>query len=115
MAVESKAILRNLKTTPRKARLVADAVRGKNVSEALNLLRFGIKKDVAEDVAKLINSAVANLTSNNSDANIEADGLRVKEIRVDEGPMMKRFRPRAKGSASPVVKRACHISVVLSN
>jgi len=113
--VESKAILRNLRVTPRKARLVADAVRGKNVNEALNLLRFGIKKDVAEDVAKLISSAVANLSNNNADANVEVDGLRVKEIRVDEGPMAKRFRPRAKGSASPVLKRSCHISVTLSN
>jgi len=112
--MESRAVLRNLKSTPRKARLVADAVRGKDVNEALNLLRFGIKKDVAEDVAKLISSAVANL-SNNGDANVEVDGLRVKEIRVDEGPVMKRFRPRAKGSASPVIKRACHISVTLSN
>jgi large subunit ribosomal protein L22 len=113
--VESKAILRNLKTTPRKARLVADVVRGKNVNEALNTLRFGIKKDVAEDIAKLISSAVANLSNNNADANMEIDELRVKEIRVDEGPMMKRFRPRAKGSASPVLKRMCHISVTLSN
>ena len=113
--MESKAILRNLRVTPRKARLVADAVRGKNVNEALNLLRFGIKKDVAEDVAKLISSAVANLSNNNADANVEVDGLRVKEIRVDEGPMAKRFRPRAKGSASPVLKRSCHISVTLSN
>ncbi|MDR2578639.1 MAG: 50S ribosomal protein L22 [Chitinispirillales bacterium] len=113
--MESNAKLRNLRTTPRKARLVADAVRGKNVNEALNLLRFGIKKDVAEDIAKLISSAVANLSNNSSDANIEVDGLRVKEIRVDEGPVMKRFRPRAKGSASAVLKRMCHISVTLSN
>ena len=113
--MESKAILRNLGVTPRKARLVADAVRGKNVNEALNTLRFGIKKDVAEDVAKLISSAVANLSNNNADANVDTDGLRVKEIRVDEGPVMKRFRPRAKGSASPVIKRMCHISVTLSN
>ena len=112
--MESKAILRNLRTTPRKARLVVDAVRGRNVNEALNLLKFGIKKDVAEDVAKLINSAVANM-ANNSDANVEVDGLRIREIRVDEGPVMKRFRPRAKGSASPLLKRMCHISVTLSN
>ncbi|MDR3012401.1 MAG: 50S ribosomal protein L22 [Chitinispirillales bacterium] len=112
--MESKAKLRNLRTAPRKARLVADAVRGKNVNEALNLLKFGIKKDVAEDIAKLINSAVANM-ANNSDASVEVDGLRVREIRVDEGPVMKRFRPRAKGSASPVLKRMCHISVTLSN
>jgi len=113
--MESKAVLKNLRSTPRKARLVADAVRGKNVSEALNLLRFGIKKDVAEDVAKLIGSAAANLSNNSGDANIEVDGLRVKEIRVDDGPVMKRFRPRAKGSAAAVLKRSCHISVILSS
>ena len=113
--MESKAVLKNLKSTPRKARLVADAVRGRNVSEALSLLEFGIKKDVAVDVAKLIKSAVANISNKESDANVEVDGLRVKEIRVDEGVVMKRFRPRAKGSASPVVKRMCHITVTVSN
>jgi large subunit ribosomal protein L22 len=113
--VESKAVIRNLKSTPRKARLVADAVRGRNVNEALNLLQFGIKKDVAVDVAKLIKSAVANISNKDSDANVEVDDLRVKEIRVDEGVVMKRFRPRAKGSASPVVKRMCHITVTVSN
>ena len=113
--MESKAVIRNLKSTPRKARLVADAVRGRNVNEALNLLQFGIKKDVAVDVAKLIKSAVANISNKDSDANVEVDDLRVKEIRVDEGVVMKRFRPRAKGSASPVVKRMCHITVTVSN
>ena len=113
--MESKAVIKNLRSTPRKARLVADAVRGKNVSEALNLLRFGIKKEVAEDVAKLISSAAANLANNSKDADVDVDGLRVKEIRVDEGPVMKRFRPRAKGSASGILKRMCHISVTLSN
>ncbi|MDR0308092.1 MAG: 50S ribosomal protein L22 [Chitinispirillales bacterium] len=113
--MESKAVIKNLKSTPRKARLVADAVRGRNVSEALTLLEFGIKKDVAVDVAKLIKSAVANISNIDSDASVEVDALRVKEIRVDEGVVMKRFRPRAKGSASPVVKRMCHITVTVSN
>jgi large subunit ribosomal protein L22 len=113
--MESKATVKNLRSAPRKARLVADAVRGKNVSEALNLLRFGIKKEVAEAVAKLIGSAVANLSNNGGDANVEVDALRVKEIRVDEGPFMKRFRPRAKGSAASITKRTCHISVTLSS
>lgn len=111
---ESKAKLRGLRVAPRKARLVADAVRGKNVNEALNLLKFGIKKDVAEDIAKLINSAVANL-SNNNDANVEVDDLRVKEIRVDEGAIMKRFSPRGKGNAHQIHKCTCHISVTLAN
>ncbi|MDR2694722.1 MAG: 50S ribosomal protein L22 [Chitinispirillales bacterium] len=113
--MEAKAVLRNLRSTPRKARLVADAVRGKNVSEALSLLRFGIKKEVAGDVAKLIGSAVANLSNKGGDAGVEVDGLRVKEIRVDDGPVMKRFRPCAKGSAAAILKRSCHISVTLSS
>jgi len=113
--MESKAVLRNLRSAPRKARLVADAVRGKNVSEALSLLRFGIKKEVAGDIAKLIGSAAANMANNGGAPNVEIDGLRVKEIRVDEGSVMKRFRPRAKGSSGRILKRMCHISVILSN
>jgi large subunit ribosomal protein L22 len=115
MAMEAKAVLRNLRSAPRKARLVVDAVRGKNVSEALNLLRFGINKEVAGDVAKLIGSAAANFSNKSGDASVEIDTLRVKEIRVDDGPVMKRFRPRAKGSAAGILKRSCHISVTLSS
>ncbi|MFP4012968.1 MAG: 50S ribosomal protein L22 [Chitinispirillaceae bacterium] len=113
--MESKAKLKNLRSAPRKARLVADAVRGRNVNDALNMLEFGIKKNVAGDVAKLIKSAVANLQNKHADAAIEVDGLRVREIRVDEGPVMKRFRPRAQGRASQILKRMCHITVTVSN
>ncbi len=113
--MESKAKLMNLRSAPRKARLVADAVRGKNVNEALNMLEFGIQKDVAVDFAKLIKSAVANLQNKHADAAIEVDGLRIREIRVDEGPVMKRFRPRAQGRASQILKRMCHITVTVSN
>ena len=113
--MESKATVRNLKSTPRKARLVIDTVRGKMVGEALSILEFGVKKEVAADVAKLIKSAVANMQSKNPEASVEVDGLRVRDIRVEEGPMMKRFRPCARGRASQVLKRMCHITVTVSN
>ncbi|MDG5813740.1 50S ribosomal protein L22 [Chitinispirillales bacterium ANBcel5] len=113
--MESKATVRYLRSTPRKARLVADVVRGKMVGEALGVLEFGVRKTVATDVAKLIKSAVANMQSKNAEAAIEVDGLRIKEIRVDEGPVMKRYRPRARGRASQVIKRMCHITVTVSN
>lgn len=113
--MESKATVRYLKSTPRKARLVTDIVRGKMVGEALNVLEFGVKKEVARDVSKLIKSAVANMQSKNAETSIEVDSLRVKEIKVDEGPVMKRFRPRARGRASQIIKRMCHITVTVSN
>jgi len=113
--VESTATIKNLRSTSRKACLVADVVRGKNVGEALCLLEFSVNKKIAIDFAKLLKSAVANLQSKHTDATIEVDELRVKEIRVNEGPVMKRFRPRAKGSASGILKRMCHITVTVAN
>jgi large subunit ribosomal protein L22 len=113
--MESVAKIKYLRSTARKARLVADVVRGKMVGEALSLLNLSINKKVAVDVAKIIKSAVANLQSKHTDTTISVDELRIKEIRVDNGPVMKRFRPRAKGSASGIIKRMCHISVTVAN
>ena len=113
--MESRAIVKSLRTTPRKARLVADAVRGKKVGDALAALTYGIRRDVASDIAKLLKSAVANMQSKNADANINVDDLRIKEIRVDEGAVLKRVRPRAQGRFGRILKKMCHISVVVSN
>ena len=113
--MESVAKIKNLRSTARKARLVADVIRGKMVGEALNLLNLSINKKVATDIAKLLKSAVANLQSKHNDTAIDVDELRIKEIRVDEGPVMKRFRARAKGSAAGIIKRMCHISVTVAN
>jgi len=113
--MESSAKVVNLRSTPRKARLVADAIRGKMVGEALCLLELSINKKAAVDVAKVVKSAAANIQSKHSDAAVNVDELRIKEIRVDEGPVMKRFRARAKGSASGILKRMCHISVTVAN
>jgi large subunit ribosomal protein L22 len=113
--VESTAKIRYLRRTARKARLVADAVRGKLVNEALSILELNIQKDVAVDVGKLLKSAVANMQSKHAETAIDVDSLRVKEIKVEQGPVMKRFRPAAHGRAAPVLKRMCHISVTVAN
>ena len=103
------AVLRNIRIAPRKARLVADAVRGKLVSNALDSLRFMDKK-AARIIYKLVNSAVSNATYNGT---VDVDRLVVREIFVDGGAMWKRYIPRAKGSAAPIVKRTSHITVKL--
>lgn len=113
--MESKAKLSNLRSAPRKARLVADVVRGMMVGEALGLLEFNINKRVATDIAKVLKSAVANMQSKNTETDVNLDELRVAEIRVDEGPVMKRFRARAQGRASQIIKRMCHITVTVAN
>lgn len=113
--MESKATAKYLRTTARKARLVADEVRGKMVGDALGLLEFSIKKDVAKDFSKLIKSAVANMQSKNPDVTVDADALKIKEICVNEGPVLKRFRAKAQGRVGPILKKMCHISVVVSN
>ena len=113
--LEAKATVKYLRTTARKARLVADEVRGKSVGDALGLLDFGIKKQVSEDLSKLIKSAVANMQSKNMEASIDEDSLRVSEIFVNEGPVLKRFRPRAQGRAGRILKKMCHVSVTVSN
>ena len=113
--MESIAKIRYLRSAPRKARLVADAVRGMMVGEALGLLDLNINKKVATDIAKVLKSAVANMQSKNTDTAIDLEELRIKEIRVDEGPVLKRFRARAQGRASQILKRMCHITVMVEN
>ncbi len=113
--MEARATAKYIRSTARKARLVADAVRGAKVGEALSLLEFGVKKKVAEDVAKVIKSAVANLQTKNSSINVDVEDLKVSAIFVNEGPVLKRFRPRSQGRAYSILKRLCHITVTVSN
>lgn len=108
--MQAKAMVRTVRIAPRKVRMVLDLVRGKEVQEALAILQLTNKR-TSPVVEKLIKSAVAN-AEHNYDMNI--DRLFVSEIYADEGPTLKRFRPRAKGSASRINKRTSHISVVLS-
>ncbi len=103
-----KAILKNYRQSPRKVRLIADLVRGKRVADALTTLRF-VDKRAAGPFAKVIQSAVANATSQGK----KGDTLFVKTVRVDKAPTFKRFMPRARGSASRINKRNSHIFVEL--
>ncbi len=100
-----------IRRTPRKARLVADAVRGLRVDEALTYLRF-MPNHAAREVASVIKSAAANAEHNYE---LERSSLRVKELKVDEGNRLRRFRPRARGLAHGYVKRTCHITVVVDD
>lgn len=107
--MEVKASLNNARVSPQKARLVVDLVRGQDVSEALKVLTF-LNKKTAVLVKKLVESAVANADYKKT---IDLDKLFVKTIWVDEGSVLKRFRPRAQGRATGVRKRMSHINVVL--
>ena len=111
--MEAQATIRYLRSTARKARLVADAVRGQRVPDVLLQLEQGCGRRVAVDIAKLVRSAAANLQSRNADTAVNVDELRLKEIRVDNGPVMKRFRPRAQGRSGRILKRMCHITVTV--
>ncbi len=107
--MEVIASLNNARVSPQKARLVVDLVRGQDVSEALKVLTF-LNKKTAVLVKKLVESAVANADYKKT---IDLDKLYVKTIWVDEGSVLKRFRPRAQGRATGVRKRMSHINVVL--
>jgi large subunit ribosomal protein L22 len=107
--MEAKALARQIRISPQKARLVADLVRGKSVETALNTLRFMPKKG-ARILRKVIESALANAGQNEA---IDVDTLYVKTIFIDGGPMLKRIMPRAQGRASRILKRSSHITVVL--
>ena len=128
----AKAMARTVRVSPRKSRLVLDNIRGKDVADAIAILKFtpnkaaGIIEKVlisaiailtftpnkaAEIILKVLNSAVANAENN---FGLDKANLVVSEAFANEGPTMKRFRPRAKGSASPINKRTSHITVVVS-
>ena len=107
--MEVKAQVKNLRVSPRKARLVVDLVRGMSVENALAQLRF-VNKGVATDIAKLIKSARANATHNYT---LDPSALVIKKMWVDEGVTLKRWMPRAFGRATPLRKRASHITVVV--
>lgn len=109
MPTEARACATNVRLTPRKARLVIDQVRGKDVKVALGLLR-NINRAACEPVTKVIKSAAANAINN---FGMDEDKLYIKEIYANDGLKMRRYLPRAKGSASGLVKRCCHITVVV--
>ncbi len=104
-----RASAKYVRVAPRKARQLADQVRGLNVEEARSLLEFSTR-GAATDIRKLIDSAAANAENNHD---LDAEEMQIAEINVDEGPTLKRWRARARGRATRIEKKTCHVSVVL--
>lgn len=104
------ASLSNYRITPRKMRLVADMIRGKDVGIARNLLT-AVNKKAKSPLSDLLDSAIANAKNN---FNIDSSSLMVKEIRVDQGYILKRSLPMSRGSAFPLKKRTSHVKIVLA-
>jgi large subunit ribosomal protein L22 len=107
--MEAKAVAKYIRMSPQKVRLVVDLIRGKKVQEARNILLY-TRKYSAGIISKVLKSAVANAAQN---PNIDENTLYVKEIFVDQGPSLKRWRARAQGRAAGIKKRTSHITVVL--
>jgi large subunit ribosomal protein L22 len=107
--MQVSATLKYVRMSPRKVRLVVDLVRGKPVNEALALLRF-TPKSAAKALDKVVRSAIANAENNYT---LDAEDLYIARISADTGPTLKRFRPRAHGRVSPLLKRSTNITVVL--
>ncbi|MDD3853498.1 MAG: 50S ribosomal protein L22 [Syntrophomonadaceae bacterium] len=107
--MESRAIARYIRVSPNKARQVADLVRGKDIDEAIGILRYTNKKS-APLISKVLKSAIANAEHN---YDMDSDELYVSEIMIDEGPTLKRMKPRAYGRADVRRHRTSHITVVL--
>ncbi len=109
--MEVRAVARFVRLSPQKGRLVADQVRNLPVGKALELLQFSPRR-AAGLIRKVLESAIANAEHNEG---ADIDELKVSKIMVDEGPVMKRWRPRAKGRATPVIKPTSHITVSVSD
>jgi len=107
--MQVNAKLKYFRIAPRKARLVADLIRGKQVKKAETILNFTVKK-AAKPLLKLLKSALANASNN---FHLDTDNLYISKITVDEGPKFKRWMPRARGSASEIQKKTSHITLVL--
>ena len=108
--MEAKASIKNVQVAPRKARLVADLIRDRFVEDALNQLAF-LHKSTSSVIRKLIRSAVAN--AQHQDSTVDESNLFIKKIFIDEGITRKWIRPRARGMANRILRRRCHITVVL--
>ena len=108
--MQVKVQLNNLRTAPRKSREVIDVIRNKNVEQARALLQFTVKRS-ADPILKLLNSAVATAVN---DLKLQESNLKIAEIKVDEGPKLKRSFPMSRGRAYPIMKRTSHITLILA-
>ena len=107
--MEARAIVRNVRMTPRKIKLICDLIRGKDAGEAMAII-MNTPKAACEPMEKLLKSAVANAENNHG---MNTDKLYVKEVHVGPGPLMKRVMPRCKGRAFRILKRPSHVTLVL--
>jgi large subunit ribosomal protein L22 len=105
--MQTQAVLKFVRLSPQKARAVADLVRGKKVDEALNILKFNTRKS-SKLIRKVLESAIANAENNHG---ADVDELKLQAIFIDEGPVLKRIMPRAKGRADRIVKPTSHITI----
>ena len=114
--MESTASVRYVRVSARKARLVADLVRGKDVSEAIEMLTF-VERKTAPVLRKLVESAVANAeqAARRNSEELDIDTLYVKTVLVDQGPALRRYRPRAQGRAGKILKKTAHITIQLAS
>ncbi|MDB5261102.1 MAG: ribosomal protein [Adhaeribacter sp.] len=112
--MQAIAKLKNVPTSPRKMRLVAGLVRGKSVNKALGLLKFEANSG-AEKIEKLLLSALSNWQQANTEARIEDSNLYIKEIKVDEGKMLKRLRPAPQGRGHRIRKRSNHVTIIIDS
>lgn len=108
--MEIRAVTKNTGISVRKIRLIVDLVRGKKVEEALTILKF-VPTPHARIVSKVVKSAAANAENNHQ---LAISDLRIASIYADGGPMMKRYRARSRGMASPILKRSSHITVIVT-
>ena len=109
--MQTSAVLRSVRLSPQKGRLVADQIRGLAVDKALNILKFSPKKG-ARIIQKVVESAIANAEHNDG---ADIDELKITRIYVEQGPVFKRFLPRAKGRAAKILKPTCHIFVTVGD
>ncbi len=107
---EAKAVLRYLRMTPRKVRLVIDLIRGRDVAEALTVLKY-LPRAAAPVVEKVLNSAVANAERQELG---DSESLKISKAYVNGGPVLKRFRARSMGRANPIHKRTSHVTIAVS-
>lgn len=112
--MEARAVHKYIGSSPRKMRLVVDLIRGMPVNKAMEVLHFSTKH-ASKDAVKVLRSAIANLMNNDDSAPVEPEELFIKEVYVNNGPMIKRIRPASMGRAFRIRKRACHLTIIVAS
>ena len=112
--MESRAVHKYITSSPRKMRLVIDLIRGISVDKAIEVLHFS-PQHASKTAEKVLRSAVANMMNNDESTRVEPEDLYVKEVYVNNGPMIKRIQPAPMGRAFRIRKRACHLTIVVAN